>query len=249
MAAHIAPYERYSENFLFARSDSGVLTVTLNRPERLNAFLYSMFDEIADLWYDVAKDDATKAVIITGAGRGFCAGNDLSQPDADHRQIIKLMENGRRRTNGILALDKPVIGAINGPAVGIGLAVALMCDITVVAEDAVLIEGHTKVGVAAGDHAVIIWPLLMSMAKAKYYAMTSERITGAEAERIGMVTMALPVDEVYAKAQAIAEQLVGAARLPSRGRNGRSITGSRTIPRSTNSRRRWRCWASTRMTS
>ncbi|WP_281688961.1 enoyl-CoA hydratase-related protein [Pseudonocardia thermophila] len=205
----IETYQYYSENFKFERDENGILTVRLNRPEKLNAFLYSMFDEIARLWHDVEEDPDTRVVIITGEGRAFSAGNDLSQPDADFEQTVKLLENGRKRTSRVLAISKPTIAAINGPAVGIGLAVALMCDITIAAEDAVLIEGHTKVGVTAGDHACLIWPLLMGMARAKYYALTSEPITGQDAERTGMVSKAVPKERVYEEAKEVARKLAG----------------------------------------
>jgi enoyl-CoA hydratase len=202
----LAGYEGY-ESLEFERKDDGVLLVTLNRPHALNAMTYRMHTEIAGLWDEIARDDATKVVVITGSGRGFSAGNDLKQPDADEAQVMRTMREASQIVYGMVNLEKPIITAINGPAVGAGLAVALMADIMVAAEDAVLIDGHTMVGVVAGDHACMSWPLLTSMAKAKYYLLTCEPLSGAEAERIGLVTMALPGDEVLPKALEIAARL------------------------------------------
>ena len=107
----------------------------------------------------------------------------------------------------IINLEKPVISAINGVAVGSGLAIALMADISIMSQDARLTDGHLRLGVAAGDHAAIIWPLLCGMAKAKYYLLTSDFIDGREADRIGLVSMAVPADEVLPKALEVAERL------------------------------------------
>jgi enoyl-CoA hydratase len=107
----------------------------------------------------------------------------------------------------MIECDTPIVSAINGVAVGAGLAVALMADISIIDEAAKLTDGHTRLGVAAGDHAVAIWPLLCGMAKAKYYLLTSDFIDGREAERIGLVSKAVPADEVLPEALAIAERL------------------------------------------
>jgi enoyl-CoA hydratase len=200
-------YARYSENILFERRGNGVLVVTINRPERMNALTLPMFDELAEVWADINRDPQTNIVVLTGAGKGFCAGMDVREPDPTPEQTINLMESERRRLQNLLALDKPVISAINGAAIGYGLSAALLADISVAAEDAVLGDGHTKVGVVAGDHAALIWPLLCGMAKTKYYILTSARLTGAEAERIGLVSMAVPREQVLPRALEIADEL------------------------------------------
>lgn len=192
---------------LIDRKQNGVLVITLNRPEALNAMTYRMHTELSQVWGDVEQDDAAKVVVITGAGRGFSAGNDLKQPDPDAAQVERTMKEAADLVYGMLNLSKPIVSAINGPAVGAGLAVALTADISVAAVDARLIDGHTMVGVVAGDHACLIWPLLCSMAKAKYYLLTCDTILGVEAERIGLVTMAVPGDEVMPKAMEIATRL------------------------------------------
>lgn len=199
-------YDAY-ETLLFERKNDGILLVTLNRPESLNAMTYQMHTELARLWGDLARDDATRVVVITGAGRGFSAGNDLKQPDATPEQTMKIMHEAWQIVYGIVHLEKPVIAAINGAAVGAGLAVALTCDITIAAHDAKLIDGHTKVGVVAGDHAALSWPILCGMAKAKYYLLTSDTLLGKEAERIGLVTMSVPNEEVVPTALEVADRL------------------------------------------
>jgi enoyl-CoA hydratase len=200
------PYEDY-ETLLFERPSDGVLVISMNRPEVLNAMTYRMHAELARVWRDVADDDETRVAVITGAGRGFSAGNDLKQPDLDGPGLRRLFREGQQIVYDMVGLEKPIISAINGAAVGAGLAVALCADISVAADDAKLIDGHTKVGMVAGDHAAMMWPLLTSMAKAKYYLLTCETLLGAEAERIGLVTFSVPRDDVLPRALAIAEQL------------------------------------------
>lgn len=224
------PYGRNSEHVLVERRDDGVLTITINRPERMNSLTLPMFDELADVWADVEADDRTRVAVITGAGKAFCTGMDVRLPDPTHEDTLALGETERRRFANLLRLEKPVISAVNGAAVGYGLSAALTADISVVADDAVLVEGHTKVGVVAGDHAVLLWPLLAGMAKTKYYVLTSEKLSGAEAERIGLVSLAVPRADVLPRAMAIAEQLARgsqtAIRWTKRSLNAGWITGA-----------------------
>jgi enoyl-CoA hydratase len=166
-----------------------------------------MHTELAEVWCDIAKDPKVNAVVITGAGRGFCSGNDQRQPPADIEQHMRTMSEAREIVNGMLDLEKPIVAAINGVAVGAGLAVALLSDVTVVAEDAVLMDGHTRIGVAAGDHACLLWPLMCGMAKAKYYVLSNEPLSGKESERIGLTTFALPCEQVLDRAIQIASRL------------------------------------------
>jgi enoyl-CoA hydratase len=203
----LSMYDHYSDNVLFERRDHGVLIVTINRPDRMNALTLPMFDELADVWGDIGRDRNTNVVVLTGAGRGFCAGMDVREPDPTAEQTLNLMESERKRLNNLLALDKPVISAINGAAVGYGLSAALLADISVAADDAILSDGHTKVGVVAGDHAALVWPLLVGMAKTKYYILTSRRLDGKEAERIGLVSLSVPKEQVLDVALDIADEL------------------------------------------
>jgi enoyl-CoA hydratase len=135
----------------------------------------------------------------------------------DPAYVAKAWQEAGDIVYNMLNLDKPIISAINGVAVGAGLAVALMADISIAAEDAKLIDGHTKVGVAAGDHACVIWPLLCGMAQAKYYLWNLEPLTGRRAEQIGLVTKALPQPQVLAEALRIADELAHMAQPAIRG--------------------------------
>jgi enoyl-CoA hydratase len=146
-------------------------------------------------------------VVITGEGRAFSAGNDLHQPDPSAETTIQLIAEAQQIAYGMTDLAKPIVAAIKGAAIGAGLAVALMSDISVAAEDALLSDRLTRVGVASGEHAMLIWPILSGMARAKHNLLLGEQISGLEAERIGLVTKALPVAEVLDEAIAIAQRL------------------------------------------
>lgn len=202
-------YEQY-EYLLFERKPGGVLLITINRPEKYNATNNKLHNELAYVWKDVDADPETKVAVITGAGKAFSAGGDLSMIDSqikDFKQISKIMKEAADIVYNIIDCDKPVISAINGVAVGAGLAVAIMADISVIAEDARFTDGHIRLGVGAGDHAAIIWPLLCGLAKSKYYLMTAEFIDGKEAERIGLVSRCVPADQLMDEAMRIANML------------------------------------------
>lgn len=195
------------ETLLFERPEKGVLLVKMNRPERLNAMNYRMHTELNRLWDDVSRDTRTNVIVLTGSGEGFSSGNDQKQPPADITQRMLTMSEAREIVFGMLECDKPIVSAINGVAVGAGLAVALLADITVAADDARLIDGHTRLGVAAGDHACLLWPLMCGMAKAKYYLYTNEPLLGKEAERIGLITESVPKEQTLPRALEIAHRL------------------------------------------
>ena len=199
------------EHLLFDLNDNGVMLVTLNRPEIMNATNGRLHWELTQVWDVLSADDAVKVIVITGAGdRAFSAGGDSSWI-AEMVGNAEVIQTARKEAADIvykvLDTDKPVISAINGVAVGAGLAVALMADIAIMAEEARFTDGHVKLGVSAGDHAAIIWPLLCGMAKAKYYLMTAEFISGKEAEQMGMVAKCLPRAEVLPEAMRVANLL------------------------------------------
>lgn len=202
-------YSRY-EYLKFERPGDGVLLITINRPERLNATNKRLHWELSKVWLDVSEDDATRIAVVTGAGKAFSAGGDLDMvidQVKDFKQIAAISKEAADLVYNIVNCEKPIISAINGVAVGAGLVVALMADISVIAEDARLTDGHLRLGVGAGDHAAIVWPLLCGMAKAKYYLMTADFIDGKEAERIGLVSMCRPVEDVVPTALEIAARL------------------------------------------
>jgi enoyl-CoA hydratase len=195
----------------FDRKPDGVLLATLNRPEVMNATNARLHWELTQVWDVVGKDDATKVVVVTGAGdRAFSAGGDLSWVEemAGNPALVKVVKKEASDiVYRMLDCAKPIVSAINGTAVGAGLAVALLADVSVMSETARITDGHARLGVAAGDHAAIVWPLLCGMAKAKYYLMTADFVDGREAERLGLVTFCTPQAQVLDKALAVAEQL------------------------------------------
>jgi len=192
------------------RRDDGVLLLTLSNPGKLNATDATLHTELARVFRDIAADEATRAVVITGQGTAFSAGGDLdwiATQVGNHAQTMKVMREAGDIVRTMIDCDTPIIAAINGVAVGAGLAVALMADISIIDEATRFTDGHIRLGVAAGDHAVAIWPLLCGMAKAKYYLLTSDFIDGREAERIGLVSKAVPAADVLPEALRIATQL------------------------------------------
>jgi enoyl-CoA hydratase len=192
------------------RRDNGVLLITLDRPEKYNAADEAMHRELASIWRDVAVDPETRVAVITGAGKAFSAGGDLAMVErmaGNYERVSHMLGEMSDLVYNMVNCDKPIVSAINGVAVGAGAVAALMADIAIAAEDARIGDGHVKLGVAAGDHAAIVWPLLAGIAKARYYLMTGEMLTGAEAERIGLVAKALPREQVLDEALRIADEL------------------------------------------
>jgi enoyl-CoA hydratase len=197
-------------HLLFERRAHGVLLITINRPDRLNATDTVLHSELCRVWPEVSADTRTRVAVITGAGRAFSAGGDLAmvqQQVKSFPRVAAVLKEAGDLVYNIVDCPKPVISAINGVAVGAGLAVALMADISIIAEEARITDGHLRLGVGAGDHAAIIWPLLCGMAKAKYYLLTAEFIDGREAERIGLVSRCVPGERLMATALEVAERL------------------------------------------
>ncbi len=208
-------YGQY-EHLLFERKENGILLITINRPEVLNATNARLHWELTHVWLDVADDPETKVAVITGAGKAFSAGGDLDDilnRGKDLNKIAGVMKEAADIVYNITNCDKPIVSAINGVAVGAGLAVALLADISIISETARFTDGHLRIGVGAGDHAVIIWPLLCGMAKAKYYLLTADFLDGKEAERIGLVSLCVPADQVVPKAMEVAEKLASGPQL------------------------------------
>jgi enoyl-CoA hydratase len=192
-----------------------VLRLTLRAPGRLNAVSGAMHRELAALWPAVASDEETRAVVVRGADGAFSAGGDLdlvAEIASDYEIRLRVFHEARDLVYNILDCPQPIVSAITGPAVGAGLAIGLLADISVVSPAARIVDGHTKLGVAAGDHAVIVWPLLCGMAKAKYHLLLCEPVDGVEAERLGLVSLCVPEDELEERALAIATQLARAAQ-------------------------------------
>ncbi len=202
-------YSEY-QHLTFERKPHGVVLITINRPEVLNATNDRLHWELTQIWLTLDADDTARVAVVTGAGRAFSAGGDLEMVEANSRDPKRLVRTVREASDivyNMINLDKPVVSAINGVAVGAGLVVALLADISIMSESARFTDGHTKLGVVAGDHAAIVWPLLCGMAKAKYYLLTSDFIDGKEAERIGLVSLCTTADELMPRALAVADKL------------------------------------------
>lgn len=207
-------YAEYA-NLEFEHRANGVLLITLNKPEKYNAIDEATHRELSRVWVDISRDQDTRAVVVTGAGKAFSAGGDIAMVErmcGDYDRVADMLSEMSDLVYNLVNCEKPVVSAINGVAVGAGLVVALLADISICAEDARLGDGHVKLGVAAGDHAAIVWPLLVGVAKARYHLLTGEMLTGAEAERLGMVSMALPRAEVLDKALAVADGLANGSQ-------------------------------------
>ena len=197
------------ESLAFDRPDPGVLRITLAAPG-LNAVGPRMHRDLADVWPAVDDDPTTAAVVVRGAGDAFSAGGSFELIDevaGNEEARLRVMRETHDLVLRMLECSKPIVSAIRGPAVGAGLAVALLADVSVASRSARLLDGHTRLGVAAGDHAVLAWPLLCGMAKAKYLLLTSKTISGEEAERIGLVSVCVEDHEVEETALQVARDL------------------------------------------
>ncbi|MDP9869993.1 MULTISPECIES: enoyl-CoA hydratase/isomerase family protein [Streptosporangium] len=190
----------------------GVLRIVISEPRRLNAVDMTGHRELAEVWRDVDRDDDVRAVVVRGEGEVFSAGGDLSMIEEmtrDHGTRMRIFTEARDIVYNVLNCSKPVVSAIQGPAVGAGLAVALLADISVAGRTARIIDGHTRLGVAAGDHAAIVWPLLCGLAKAKYHLLLCEPVSGEQAEAMGLVSLCVDDGQVHARAVEIAARLAG----------------------------------------
>jgi enoyl-CoA hydratase len=202
-------YEPFTA-FRVERAAEGILRIVFDGPN-LNAVTADGHRQIADIWPVIDRDDTVRAVIVQGEGRAFSAGGSFDMlTDMVNDPVVRtrVMREARDLVYNVVNCSKPVVSALHGPAVGAGLAVGLLADISIAGRRARIIDGHTRLGVAAGDHAVLNWPLLCGMAKAKYYLLTCDVLTGEEAERIGLVSMCVEDEEVHATALQVARKLV-----------------------------------------
>ena len=202
-------YAKYTR-LKFERPAERILQIVLDSPGRLNATDARMHEELAHVWRDVDADPEVSVVMIRGAGDAFSAGGDLELVEAiadDFATRTRVWREARAMVYNIIDCSKPLVSAMHGPAVGAGLVCGLLADVSIAAKSARIIDGHTRLGVAAGDHAVIIWPLLCGMAKAKYHLLLCEPISGEEAERIGLVALAVDEDDLFDRALEVAKSL------------------------------------------
>ena len=207
-------YDRFT-SLRVERPADGVLRVVLDTPGKLNAVGHEGHRDLAEIWTVVDRDPDTRVAIVTGAGGVFSAGGDLdliADMADDFAVRVRVLREARDLVHNLIDCSKPVVSAIEGPAVGAGLVAALLADISIAGRSARLIDGHTRLGVAAGDHAAIAWPLLVGMAKAKYHLLTCEPLTGEEAERIGLVSLVVDDDAVQDRALQVATGLAAGSQ-------------------------------------
>ncbi|HEX5325890.1 MAG TPA: enoyl-CoA hydratase/isomerase family protein [Acetobacteraceae bacterium] len=206
-------YARYAR-LVFDRPHPRVLRVAMNNG-RMNSADAVMHRELAEIWRDIDADPDINAVVLTGAGTMFSAGGDfgmIKDISDDFAARARTWKEARDIVFNLINCNKPVVSAMRGVAVGAGLVCGLLADISIASTDCRIIDGHTRLGVAAGDHAAIIWPLLCGMAKAKYHLLLCEELRGAEAERIGLVSLAVDDAALDAKAVEVATRLAEGAQ-------------------------------------
>jgi len=207
------PYARYTR-LKFDRPHARVLRITMENG-RMNTTDAALHAELGDIWRDVDRDASVNAVILTGAGKVFSAGGDfaiIQENIDDFGSRARQWKEARDIVYNIINCSKPVVSAMRGVAVGAGLVCGLLADISIATKDCRMIDGHTRLGVAAGDHAAIVWPLLCGLAKAKYYLLLCDQVLGEEAERIGLVSLAVEDAELDTKAVEIATRLAEGAQ-------------------------------------
>jgi enoyl-CoA hydratase len=208
-------YSSYQE-LKIRRLEAGILEVVMRaEPGKLSVTNARMHGEMARVWLDIDRDPEVRVAILRGEGRGFSAGGDLAMVERmtqDFAERARVWREARDLVYNIINCSKIIVSAMHGPAVGAGLVAGLLADISIAAKNARLIDGHTRLGVAAGDHAAIVWPLLCGMAKAKYYLLLCDQVSGEEAERIGLVSLTCDESELNEKALEIARRLAAGAQ-------------------------------------
>jgi enoyl-CoA hydratase len=208
---HKVDYSRYK--WLKLDLKDGVMTVALSNPGKRNAINGEMSEELCFIWDDLHIDPAVDVIILTGDGDSFCSGADVSVlADASVAAPQKCATNqssrlARRHLMGMLDCEKPIIAKVRGVAYGLGLSLALACDMVFAAEGTRLCDSHVKIGLVAGDGGVFLWPLAVGLHRAKEYLMTGEPLTAEEAVQIGLINRALPADKLDAHVLAMAEKL------------------------------------------
>ncbi len=199
----------------FDRPAPGVLRIVIDTPGKMNSVDSAKHEQLASVWHTVDSDPETRVALVRGAGGVFSAGGDLDMIEEiaeDFGTRIRAMKEARDLVYNLINCSKLVVSAIDGYAVGAGLAVALLADISIASRSVRILDGHTRLGVAAGDHAAIIWPLLCGLARSKYYLLTCDPLSGEEAERIGLVSRCVDDDALHDVALEIAEKLAAGSQ-------------------------------------
>lgn len=207
-------FDHYS--LLSFSRDGRVLTITMNRPELMNAVSHQLHEEMGKVFLDAADDDESDVIVLTGAGRAFSAGGDFEwlekQAKGERVPFVSEAKTMRRIVMGILDCPKPIIAKVNGDAMGFGASVALLCDIVIAADHARFADPHVKLGLVAGDGGALIWPQLIGFGKAKHYLLTGDAISAPEAERCNLISFAVPADTLDDHVDKYAQKLARGAQ-------------------------------------
>ena len=207
-------YSKYKD-LKIRRLEPGILELAMGEEGKLSTATERLHKELAEVWLDIDRDPETRVAILRGVGKGFSAGGDFGMIEkiaSDFAMRARAWREARDLVYNIINCSKMVVSAIHGPAVGAGLVAGLLADVSIAAKNARIIDGHTRLGVAAGDHAAIVWPLLCGMARAKYYLLLCEQVSGEEAERIGLISMTCEENQLNEKALEVARKLAGGAQ-------------------------------------
>jgi enoyl-CoA hydratase len=205
-------YGKYKE--IDIKLDGRIATVTLNRPQKLNAVNGALHTELAHIFIDLNEDAEIEVIVLTGAGRAFSAGGDIDwmQDAINHPADFEVTaREAKQIIFSLLDCEKPIIAKLNGHATGLGATMALFCDVIFASETAKIGDPHVSVGFVAGDGGAVIWPQLIGYARAKEYLITGDLIPAKQAAEMGLINYALPADELDARVDAFAKRLVGGA--------------------------------------
>lgn len=205
-------WDQYT-SITFEDLEGGIRVCRLNRPERLNAVNGLLHRELSWLARDLQEDDAVKVAILTGTGRAFCAGGDQkpnpNEPTPLGRPASEIRwHEAEEIVRGLVDLEKPIISMVNGPAMGLGATIALLCDVVIMGRSAMIADSHVNVGLVAGDGGATIWPLLVGLNRAKEYLMLGSRIDGERAVAIGLAQYVYDDDQLYQRTLEHARQFL-----------------------------------------
>jgi len=213
-AIDLKRYAKEHGSLQYSEPSPGVLEIVIAKADRLNAADEAMHRDLALVWRTIDLDEQVRVALVRGAGEHFSSGGDFAMIEhmiADEATLVRVWKEASDLVYNLINCSKPVVSAIRGTAVGAGLAVALLADIAIAGRSAKILDGHTRLGVAAGDHSIIIWPLLCGLAKARYYLLTNKPLSGEEAERIGLVAQCVDDADVYSTALDVARQLAASS--------------------------------------
>jgi enoyl-CoA hydratase len=193
-----------------------VLRVAIARPDNpLNPVDAVLHEELARLFAELKREDEARAVLFTGSAKAFSAGGDFAWfPEFQKPEVLEeVRRDGKQMIWDLLDVELPIVAAVNGPAIGLGASLALLCDVIFAAEDAVFADPHVRVGIVAGDGGAAIWPLLVGPARAKHFLMTGDSVSAGEAEALGLVNFVVARERLEADALAYAQRLAAGAPL------------------------------------